>query len=142
MVAATAACLAVPSSALANASSIGGGTTVNAIGSVQGGKNNQTQQYKASYTDIFFGPVACAGVHQSGKSYSPLGQDSFTCTSTTGSPLTNVYPGESFDLAYFNSIGLIFLSDYYGVQGQSVSATRLTVTVSSDGLSYTAVAGY
>jgi len=137
MVATTVAALAIPSSALASASSIGGGTSANGVGTIQGGKNNQTQQYKASYVDPIMGPVACAGVHQTGKSYSAQGQDSFTCTSTTGSPLTNVYPGEVLTTADFG-----WFSDYYMLLGQAVLATNFTLTVSADGLSETGVASY
>jgi hypothetical protein len=109
MVAVTAAALAIPSSALASASGISQST--GGVGTAQGGKNNQTQQYKALYTDPFFGPVSCTGVHQTGKNTTTLGQDSFTCTSTSGSPLTNVYPGESISLTTISG----WISDYYNL---------------------------
>jgi hypothetical protein len=83
--------------------------------------------------------VSCTGVHQSGKNTTTLGQDSFTCTSTTGLPLTNVTPGESLSLATFG-----WNSDYWNLPpfNKAVLATSFTGTVSSDGLSYTAVATY
>jgi hypothetical protein len=140
MVAVTAAALAIPSSALASASSIGGGTTANAVGTAQG-KGTTTQQYKAFYTDSFFGPVSCTGVHQSGKNVPyTYGQDSFTCTSTTGLPLTNVIAGQSLSLATFGG----WYSDYWNLvtPGSNVLATSFNGTVSGDGFSFTAVATY
>jgi hypothetical protein len=136
MVAATVAALAIPSSALANAS---GSTGIDStgLGSTQGGKSNTTQQYRTSYVDGVMGPVTCAGVHQSGKAYSALGQDSFTCASTTGLPLTNVSPGEVVTAANFP-----WISDYYKLLGQTVYATSFTLTVSADGLSEMGVASY
>ena len=98
-------------------------------------------QYRAAYSDFFFGPVSCAGVHQTGKNFGLYGQDSWTCTSTTGNPLRNVLPGESLSL---NTTGGWY-SDYYAfavTPGFVVFATGLTGTVSDDGLSYTAVANY
>jgi len=96
-----------------------------------------------SYTDSIFGPVNCIGVHQTGKNFpgdcTSGGQDSFTCTSTTGSPVTGVTPGE---LDYFGVGG--WQSDYfYYYQGVTVLNTiAFTLTVSSDGFSYSGVAPY
>jgi hypothetical protein len=102
------------------------------------GNGTQTTQYKASYTDPYFGPVACAGVNQTGKNFPGLGQDSWTCTSTTGSPLWNVAPGQTL------SFGPVFwYSDYYWfILHQLVYGNQMTGTVSLDGMSYTAVGTY
>jgi hypothetical protein len=122
--------------AFASASSIGGSGS--AVGTIQG-KGTTTQQYKSSYTDSFFGPVRCTGVHQGGKNQStPLGSDSFTCTSTTGLPLLNVYPGEILTLTTIYG----WCSDYYNLLGSCILATSFNGTVSGDGMSYTAVATY
>jgi len=130
------AALSMSSVAFASSSPIAGSNS--GVGTPQGGKNNQTIQYRLAYTDPFFGPVACTGVHQTGKNTTLLGNDSFTCTSTSGSPLTNVYPGESISLATISG----WISDYYSQLGSTVYATTFTGTVSSDGFSYTAVATY
>lgn len=98
-------------------------------------------KYRAAYTDFFYGPVSCVGVHQTGKNFGPYGQDSFTCTSTTGGPLPHVSPGQALTLATTNG----WFSDYYyfvAVPATVLFATGLTGTVSLDGLSYTAVASY
>jgi hypothetical protein len=105
------------------------------------GKGVSTVKYTAVYTDRFYGPVSCTGVHQTGKNFGLYGQDSFTCTSTTGGPLPNVSPGQSLTLATTNG----WFSDYYyfAVSPATVLfATSLTGTVSLDGESYTAVASY
>jgi hypothetical protein len=105
------------------------------------GKGVSTVKYRAAYTDRFFGPVSCTGVHQTGKNFGPYGQDSYTCTSTTGSPLPNVSPGESLTLATSNG----WYSDYYYFAvspATIVFAAAFTGTVSDDGESYTAVASY
>jgi hypothetical protein len=118
------------------------------------GTGTSVAHYTVSYIDPFFGPVTCTGVHQSGKNfggtaitgpgpsgpYTPPsgtgGQDSFTCTSTTGLPLTNVTVGESLSLATFGG----WKSDFAPLGGEL--ATSFTGTVSGSGLSYTAVATY
>jgi len=103
-----------------------------------------TVKYTAAYTDPFFGPVSCSGVHQTGKNFGQYGQDSFTCTSTTGNPLSNnVFPGESLSLATTHG----WYSDYYyyyyiASPSFTLFASSLTGTVSSDGNSYQAVANY
>jgi hypothetical protein len=105
------------------------------------GKGVSTVKYRAAYSDRFFGPVSCAGVHQTGKNFGPYGQDGWTCTSTSGSPLPNVSPGQSLTLATTNG----WYSDYYYFvvsPSTVVVATSFTATVSSDGESYTAVADY
>jgi hypothetical protein len=105
------------------------------------GRGVSTIKYTAVYTDFFYGPVSCTGVHQTGKNFGEYGQDSFTCTSTTGGPLPHVSPGESLTLATTNG----WFSDYYYfavVPGTVLYATSLTGTVSLDGESYTAVASY
>jgi hypothetical protein len=92
------------------------------IGSTQGGKNNATTQFKASYDDSLTGPVTCTGVHHSGRLYSRYGQDSETCTSTTG-VLANPQPESSPG----------FSSDFWNLQGQIVlgTATLTAETASS-----------
>jgi hypothetical protein len=129
------AALSMSSVAFANSSPIAG--DANGIGTSQGGKNMQTTQYRATYTDAFFGPVSCTGVHQQGKNTPALGRDSFTCTSTVGG-LSNVTPGQSLTLS---NIGGWF-SDYYNQLAQFVLATSFSATVSLDGMSYDAVASY
>jgi hypothetical protein len=122
----------------------GGGTVVHSVA-----------HYTVSYTDPVYGPVTCTGVHQTGKNipgtaitgpgpsgpYIPAsgtgGQDSFTCTSTTGLPLMQVTPGESIS---FYCSGCGWNSDFVPLNGEA--ATSFTGTVSSDGFSYTAVATY
>ena len=59
-----------------------GGTPAPSNGGVKG-LGAQITHYTASYTDPFFGPVTCTGVHQSGKNFGLWGQDSFTCTQLT-----------------------------------------------------------
>ena len=108
-----------------------------------GGKGNgvSTVKYKVAYNDLFYGPISCAGVHQTGKNFGPYGQDSFTCTSTTDNPLSNVSPGESLSLATTNG----WYSDYYFFVASPsfiLFATSLSGTVSDDGSSFTAVANY
>jgi hypothetical protein len=120
-----------PGNQTTSSGSVSGVSETGWIGSIQGGKNNTTQQYKTTYSDPVFGPVSCAGVNQKGKSISsPSGQDSFTCTSTVGA------------LANAPSVGqqIGWLSDFYALQNQSVLGTA-TVTA-TDGVSYTAVASY
>jgi hypothetical protein len=124
------AALAAPAAALANASNIPGNVTGTVPGSTQGAKNNQVTQYKAAYSDYFFGGVSCSGTHHATATGS---FDSFTCTSTTGKPLTNVAPNQSLSLATFGG----WNSDY-----DAQPATIFTGTVSPNGMSYTAVANY
>jgi hypothetical protein len=127
--------------AFASASGIGGSGSGVGSTSQNQGKGTTTTQYKSSYTDPFFGPVSCTGVHQFGKNTGSLGNDSFTCTSTTGLPLTNVTAGEILTLATF-CCG--WISDYYSLLSppQTIFATSFNGTVSGDGMSYTAVATY
>ena len=111
------------------------------------GNGTDVTKYTAAYTDPAVGPVACAGVHQNGKNFPDSstgmsgGQDSFTCTSTTGLPLTNVTPGEVVTLTTFGG----WISDYFDQPahgGNVIFANSLMLTVSSDGLSYGGVADY
>jgi len=83
------------------------------------------------------------GVHQYGKKFpgdaTSGGRDTFTCTSTSDEPLPNVSPGESLTLAEIPG----WFSDYFSsVNGSSVPATSFKGTVSGDGYSFSAVAGY
>jgi hypothetical protein len=124
---------------------------------VAAGNGTSVAHYTVSYNDPNLGPVTCTGVHQSGKNFpgstaitgpgpsGPYipgsgtgGQDSFTCTSTSGLPLTNLLPGQSLTLA--NLPGGGWASDFAPLQGELASS--FTGTVSSDGFSYTAVATY
>ncbi|MDA8439686.1 MAG: hypothetical protein M0Z51_12635 [Propionibacterium sp.] len=100
----------------------------------------KTTQYKSSYTDSVLGPVSCSGVHQTGKNTSTLGQDSFTCTSTTGAPLVN--SGLLAAIASDPAGSSYWQSDFYQLEGQFVRARTFAYTLSPDGLSYTAVATY
>jgi hypothetical protein len=132
-----AAALSMSATALANS---GDGTPPQTSGGSQG-KGASIVKYTASYTDYFYGPVSCAGVHQTGKNFGLWGQDSWTCTSTSGNPLPSVSPGQSLTLATSNG----WFSDYYYFAvspGFVLFANSLTGTVSLDGFSYTAVANY
>jgi hypothetical protein len=97
------------------------------------GNGMQVSHYTADYTDGFFGAVHCVGIDQikTGKAT----QDSFTCASTSGSPLANVVPGQALTLA---TIG-----GWQTDSGKSLPlASSFNATVSADGMSYTAVATY
>jgi hypothetical protein len=87
--------------------------------------------YTAPYSDSFFGPVTCTGVHQVKKSQPT--QDSFTCTSESGGCLTNVTPDQILTLRTIGG----WLSDAPAC-GQYASS--FNGTVSGDGTSYSAVA--
>jgi len=104
------------------------------------GNGTAVAHYTATYTDYFFGPVTCSGVHQTNKNTGPMGQDSFTCTAQpTGAVLTNVIPNETLTLGTFGG----WISDFYTLgAGQAVYALAFNGVVSSDGKSYTAVANY
>jgi hypothetical protein len=125
---------------------LGLSTTV-ALADNGSGNGTDVTKYTATYTDPAVGPVTCTGVHQDGKNFPDStshlsgGQDSFTCTSTTGLPLTNVTPGEVVTLATFGG----WISDYFDQQahgGHVIFANSLMLTVSSDGLSYGGEADY
>ena len=125
--------IALPSLASANA---GTSTGINSsgIGTTQGNTKNQTTQYKSSYNDPVMGPVSCTGVHKDGKNTGfTKGTDTWTCSSTTGSPLLNVSPSQVLDIGWN--------SDYYAVVGQ-VPTTNAHITVSLDGMSETGTAAY
>ena len=103
------------------------------------GNGTTVWHYTATYTDYFFGPVTCTGVHQSGKNFGQWGQDSFTCTAQpVGAVLTNVTPNQTLALGTFGG----WQSDYASLTGQFYYATVFNGVVSSDGTSYTAVANY
>jgi hypothetical protein len=95
------------------------------------GNGTAVTHYSAAYTDSFFGGVSCTGVHQVKKSQDT--QESFTCTSTSGSPLANVAPGETINWGPGT-----WLSD----SDHSSLDKTFKATVSADGMSYTAVATY
>jgi hypothetical protein len=102
-----------------------------------------TIAYSVSYIDNNAGPVTCTGTHQYGKQWPGTattgGRDSFTCTSTTGSPLWNVIPGQVVP----EGIGAWGSDYFYYTVGLYVTNTiAFSLTVSSDGLSYSGVAGY
>ena len=115
------------------------------VGTIQGGANNKTGQYKAAYTDQVFGPIICAGVHKVGKNWPGTatsgGRDSFACTSTTGNPLPGVTPGEVLIIAPGE-----WESDYFALLRPAQFPPRNTqpfnLTVSSDGMSFSASALY
>jgi hypothetical protein len=83
----------------------------------------------ASYVDPLYGPVSCTGVNQVKKGKPTV--ENFTCTSTSGSPLTNLTPGGTVVAPWG------WYSDYNGA-----FTTNISGTVSADGMSYTAVATY
>jgi hypothetical protein len=129
--------LAVPSAALANSKGIGPavpGASAVVAGSYVGGttQGKGVTQYRAAYSD-WFGPVSCIGTNHAAVVGKAAEFDSFTCTSTSGSPLANVVPNESLSLATFGA----WVSDFDGH-----SAKTFTGTVSADGMSYTATATY
>jgi hypothetical protein len=99
--------------------------------------------YSLAYTD-FGGPVNCIGVHQTNAKVFPGtltsgGQDSFTCTSTTGSALTGVTPGQVIPVEVNG-----WQSDYFASIGISgvLNTIAFNLTVSADGFSYSGVADY
>jgi len=115
-----------------------GNTPPSTDGGVKG-LGAHTDKYTASYTDPFFGPVTCTGVHQAGKNFGVFGQDSFTCTAQpVGAALQNVAPNQTLTLATFGG----WYSDYGALKGQFVLAIAFNGIVSADGTSYTAVANY
>jgi hypothetical protein len=116
---------------IASANTGGAGSGTNWGGGLSG-NGTQVTHYTAAYTDYFFGPVSCTGVHQVKKGAT---QDSFTCTSQNG-PFTSVQPNQSLSLSTFGG----WQSDA-PVFGQPL-ATGFSGTVSADGTSYTAVATY
>jgi hypothetical protein len=96
------------------------------------GKNQGVTQYRAAYTDPFFGPVSCTGTHHAAGNAAAF--DSFTCTSTNNaSPLSNVAPNQTVTLQTVGG----WVSDFDGS-----GASNFTGTVSADGMSYTATATY
>jgi len=107
----------------------------------ENGNVTTVEHYRSAYNDYFYGPIACSGAHQTGKNFGQWGQDSFTCTSTTGNPLPGVSPDQSIDLATTNG----WYSDYWyfiASPGFRLYATSLTGQVSDDGMSFSAVASY
>jgi hypothetical protein len=138
--------LAAPAAAMANSSSmnnpgpgkgiVGSGAVVSGsfyAGTPQG-KNQGVTQYRATYTDPVFGPVSCIGTNHAAVASKAAEFDSFTCTSTSNSPLTNVTPNETLSLG-----GTVpgWVSDFDGH-----TASNFTGTVSADRMSYTATATY
>ncbi len=118
-------------------------TTAFADNGLGNGKGTDVFHYSLAYTDVN-GPVNCVGVHQIGKNFPGTarsgGQDSFTCTSTTGLPLTGgAFPGQVIPI----SVGG-WQSDYFfGAFGISVINTiPFSLIVSADNFSYSGVAGY
>ena len=102
------------------------------------GLGASTTKYRATYTDAFFGPVECTGVHQSGRQFPTLGQDSFTCVAQPeGATLPNVVPNQILAFAAGQ-----WYSDFYNLSNQLIFNTSFTGAVSEDGTSYTAVAQY
>ena len=103
------------------------------------GNGTQVAHYTTTYTDYFFGPVTCTGVHQTLKNGPALGQDSFTCTAQpAGATLQYGTPNQTLTLSDIGG----WISDFYNLAHQVVYASTFTAVVSSDGKSYTAVANY
>jgi hypothetical protein len=127
------AMLAVPAAASANA---GASTDIgtSGVGTSQGNAKNTTTQYKASYVDPVMGGVSCTGVHKDGKNTGfTLGTDTWTCTSTTGSPLSGVVPGP---------LDIGWNSDYAPLKGLSFPTVTAHMVISADGMSETGTAAY
>jgi hypothetical protein len=99
-----------------------------------------TVAYSVSYTDAIWGPVTCTGTHQYGKQWPGTtttgGRDSFTCTSTSGLPVTGAAAGQVYTYAVGG-----WASDYAPLNG-ATNTIAFTVTVSLDGMSYSGVAAY
>jgi hypothetical protein len=92
--------------------------------------------YTASYTDALYGPVTCAGEHQTSDRFPGTettgGRDVWRCTSTTGAPLTNAVPRQTVR----KNVG----SDYFFfVKGVEVVGTAKE-HISANGLFYRAIA--
>lgn len=127
------AALAAPAAAMANSSNIANPTSGTMVqGTTQGSKG--VTQYRAAYNDPFLGAVSCTGTNHGGSVSGSF--DSFTCKSTTGSPLTFYTPNQSLSLNTLPG-GYWWQSDFNGHTAQA-----FTGTVSADGMSYTAVATY
>jgi hypothetical protein len=137
-----AAAVTLSMSAGVAAASSGGGNPPPTFGGSHG-KGTTTVKYMVSYVDALGNPVRCTGVHQTGKNFPGTttlgGQDSFTCMSTTGSPLVGVTPGQVFTLATG-----VWNSDYFlSAFGEYIYNTApFTLTVSADRMSYTGVAPF
>jgi len=107
------------------------------------GQGTDVIHYSLAYTDVN-GPVNCVGVHQTGKNFPGTatsgGQDSFTCTSTTGLPLTGgAFAGQVIPIGAGG-----WQSDYFfGAFHISVLNTlAFSLIVSADVFSYSGVADY
>jgi hypothetical protein len=118
-------------------------TTAFADNGTGNGNGTDVFHYSLAYTDLN-GPVNCIGVHQSGKNFpgnaTSGGQDSFTCTSTTGLPLTGgAFAGQVIPLPVGG-----WQSDYFfGAFHISVINTiPSSLIVSADVFSYSGVVGY
>jgi hypothetical protein len=127
------AMLAVPTAAMASANGIDQ-SGAGGVGTSQGNAKNTTQQYKATYTDPVMGGVTCAGVHKTGTNYNGGSMDSWTCTSTTGSPLVGVSPGQVLDIGWN--------SDYAPLAQKAFPTVTAHLVVSADGMSETGTASY
>lgn len=104
----------------------------NSFGTGANGNGTSVLHYDLSYNDSFFGSVDCTGVQQVKKNQ-PM-QESFTCKSTSGLPLTNVNPGQTLTLA---NIG-----GWQSDPGYTSLAKTFNATVAADSMSYSAVATY
>jgi hypothetical protein len=136
MAAVAVAALTVPAVSMANAGSSSGINT-GGVGTSQGNVKNMTTQYKATYVDPVMGAVSCVGVHKQGVNTGAVnGSDSWTCTSTTGSPLLGGYAPDSTNQVGWNS-------DYWPLTSHGqVATTTATFTMSADGMSETGTALY
>jgi hypothetical protein len=97
------------------------------------GNGTVVSHYNVSYNDPNLGPVNCTGVNQV---HNGNVQDSFTCASTSGSALVGVTANEHLTLGS-GPFWDAWYSDFNGAQAKTV-----TGTVSSNDMSYTAVATY
>ena len=118
-----------------------GGTNLQPTQGAVNGNGTQVIHYTATYTDSYFGPVSCTGVHQMGKNFGTSGQDSFTCTATPARATLPPYlsPNQTLTVDLFGG----WASDYGNLIGGNYPlASAFNGVVSSDRKSYTAVAKY
>jgi hypothetical protein len=99
-----------------------------------GGNGTQVTHFgPLTYTDGAAGPVSCSGVHQVTKTGSI--QESETCKSTTGQPVSYFQPGQVYPFGTG-----FWVSDNPGTLG--LPSTGGTITASADGMSYNILANY
>ena len=99
-------------------------------GTSNGQSGKLTGNNAAKYNDPVFGSVQCNETQHAKF-------DTLSCKSTTGSPLTNVAPGQVGTVGWNSDFGAVSgTTNIHPVTG------TLAYTVSADGLSYTGQATY